>query len=231
MTNRFRNLLFLIFSIYSDTIFSTVFVPVPIKDQIIESSAIVMAHYLDKKSEKMDDGQIVTSLVFSLQKETGLSAKEWGFDEILVYVPGGQVGDFVTKVEGVPEFVSGEKVVLFLREQDGRFWLQNLGLGAYGVVKVGDELVLNNRVFPSNVDMGSIKLGKFEELVDRYKGQKLTQVLRDESKFFTGNSRSIASIKNKEENSTSKTQPHVLWLVFLLAVLGCGWMVYKKRSY
>ena len=48
-------------------------------------------------------------------------------------VPGGQIGRFRTIVVGAPEFQSGDEVVLFLRDYEGRLSIVGLSQGAYRV--------------------------------------------------------------------------------------------------
>ena len=67
-------------------------------------------------------------------------------DEVIVHYPGGKLNDKHMKVEGVPEFTPGEKVLLFIKSVNNRYWGMNLGFGSFRVINYGKEIILVNYI-------------------------------------------------------------------------------------
>ena len=128
--------LILLASIISLNVTGTTFVPVPIKDQIKESSAIVQGEIINFESEVEDNGKIITKVFIRADKWVDTKPQA---GHLTFYVPGGQIGDRIYQVEGSPKFSIGEKVVLFLKEHNNKLWIQNLALGKYMVRKYGKQ--------------------------------------------------------------------------------------------
>lgn len=213
---------------------ATSFQPVPIEKMIQPADAIMIGDFLNSKSVELEDGTIATEARFKIEKETGLDAEEFGLSEIKVYYPGGKIGRKHVAVEGVPEFVSGEKNVLFLNQlEDGRLWIQGLAMGTFKVVKIGQSTLLINSVFPSNPELSRIEMSKFLRKVSSTKSQGLKEIHSDKymhelqkdrtrtvSVEQTGNSRSIASKGGERENKNEPNLMNSFWLIILLGALG-----------
>lgn len=234
----FVRLLFLLLSL---PVGATVFQPQPVNQQIKESDGIIIGHYLKSRPIKLDDGTIATQMIFKMKKEYGLQSDLFGMDEVIVHYPGGKIGEEEVRVEGVPQFVSGEHVVLMIKSQQDRYWGMNLGFGTFKVVNYGKEPMIINTIFPNDRTVGQVRLEDFERSVKAIKGISLKVVLTPEYPSEMDNERAPASIpegKNRaiasktEEVENNEDQPHlsVFWLVAFLAVLGGFFRLMRQRE-
>ena len=139
----------------------------PIEQQIKESDGLLEGNFLKKKSVTLENGTPATQMIFKMNKEVGLQSDFYGMDEVIVHYPVG------TEVEGLPEFVSGERVVLFIRNIENRYWGLNLGFGTFKVINYGNEVMLVNSVFPQHPQVGQVSWDYFEKAVRRIKGSSL----------------------------------------------------------
>lgn len=216
--------------------YSTVFVPVPIKKQLRESTGVVQGEVINFESLEEDNGKIITKVFLRADKWIGLEA-DHGFLE--VYLPGGQIGDQILKVEGAPKFEIGEKVVLLLKNYKGKNWVQNLALGKYMVRKYGSTEIMINSVFPEHPEVGQMTLNSFYDLVYNVKSAKLNERFRDKyeiqaerSSFELKNerqARDIASIKTEEEKETDN-KASTLWVLFFFGLLGLMLRFVRKKQ-
>jgi hypothetical protein len=215
---------------------ATSFHPVPIEKLIERSDAIVVADYLGSKSIVLEDGMIATESRFRLDTEMGLAALEHGYRDILVYHPGGLANGVGQQVEGVPKFVIGEKNVLLLKSlEDGRLWIQGLAMGTFKMVRIGDDTLIINPIFPGDHRLSMIKFETFRLKVDFIKKQPLRAV--DSDKYVlemektrnfvprpasraTGKSRSVASLEASRENEREPNVMDSFWLITMLSTLG-----------
>lgn len=224
---------------------ATVFQIQPVDQQIKEADGIVIGHYLRSRSVKLDDGTIATQMIFKMNKEVGLQSELFGMDEIIVHYPGGKYGGLNVRVEGVPQFVSGENVVLMIRSHHDRYWGQNLGFGTFKVVNYGNDKMIINTLFPHDRKAGQLKLDEFERLVKVIKGSSLKVVMAPvyptesdspvadrapASVVEEGKNRAIASKTEQEENIPGGPGFSTLWLVFVLAVMGGIFRFMKQRE-
>ncbi len=221
---------------------ATLFERQPIEQQIRESDGIFVGHYLRKKSLRLEDGTIATQMIFKMSRETGLQAELFGLDEVIVHYPGGTVGDETVRVDGVPEFVSGENVVLMIKSNQHRFWGMNLGFGSFKVVNYGKERMIINTLFPHDRNVGQKKLEDFERLVKSIKGSSLRTVaapmnpmemqgqrLPASGPTVVGKNRSVASNTDQEENEDGQSV-NPLWLVLTLAAMGGFFRLIRQRT-
>lgn len=215
-------------------VLATIFQPVSIKRQLMESSGVLQGEVLDSQAEIDDDGKIVTRV--TLKPEKWMGEFEESFDEFSVFYPGGRVGDQARMIEGVPKFTPGEHVVLFISKHKEKNWVSNLGLGKYSVQRMGLEKIMVNQVFPTEPSMGQISLTKFYELAEEVKNQKFSFRFKDKYELenekemiksqVTQGGRTIASIE--EEEQSSSIDP--FWLVFLLGALGVMVGVVRNKA-
>ncbi|MBY0516172.1 MAG: hypothetical protein K2P81_04650 [Bacteriovoracaceae bacterium] len=223
--------------------YATTFQPLPVEKLIQPADAILLGDFLSSKSVELEDGTMATEAQFKIERESGLDAEEFGLTEVKVYYPGGRIGHRVTQVEGAPQFVSGEKNVIFLKQnEDGRLWVQGLAMGTFKVVRIGQTTLLINSVFPSNPELSRIEMSKFLRKVASLKAKPLKEVYSDKYSYElqksrtqmvhqqTGNSRSIASHGNEKENSHEPNVMNSFWLVTMLSALGAlsAWWGRKK---
>lgn len=214
------------------------------EQQLKAADGIILGHYLRSKSIKLEDGKIATQMIFKMDKELGMQSDFFGMDEVIVHYPGGKLGDVRVEIQGVPRFIPGEKVVIFTKSVQSRYWGLNLGMGTYKVVNYGEEKVMVNSLFPHHPQMGQVKLEDFEKSVRTIKGDYL-KVVRDVS-YVPDSTRSeqvrapatateakirtIASEKEEVDNYAANSTFQSFWLVALLAFLGSCFRFVQNRS-
>lgn len=224
---------------------ATVFEPQPLNQQIRESDGVILGHFLKSKSIELEDGKIATQMFFKVTREHGLQSDLFGMDEIIVHYPGGSIGDRNTRVDGVPEFVVGEKIVLFIRSLDNRYWGMNLGFGSFRVINYGKVTMLVNYIFPQHSRVGQVSLADFEKTLKIIKGSSFKtveniQYLTREGEEVGERSpasaaplerqnRSIASDLDQSENGQDHSNVNVMWLVGVLSILGGIFRMYRQR--
>lgn len=225
--------LFCLFLI-STSLQATVFQLQPIEQQIRESDGVFQGHYLRKKTVELENGRLATQMVFKMTKETGLNSDFFGMDEVIIHYPGGALKGRHTRVEGVPEFVQGEKVVLFIKNVDSRYWGMNLGFGSFKVINYGNEVLLVNSLFPENPKVGQVTMQAFEQAVKKIKGSKLKVVQtleyptnipqsntqRSPASVSEGQNRSVASKSSPSDNEGDQRELPMFWLIAALGVMG-----------
>jgi hypothetical protein len=217
-----------LFLLFIQSVSATSFRPQPIEQQIKESDGIFLGHYLKKKSVKLEDGSLATQMYFKMSKEVGLQSEFFGLDEIIVHYPGGKLGDQHIHVEGVPKFVQGEKVVLFIKNINQRYWGMNLGFGSFKMVNFGKETVLVNTIFPDLPKIGQVKWGDFELAVKSIKGLNLRtidsfereQIVPNRLPASEGQNRSLASVSEEAQNNHEAPILNIFWLVVILGIAG-----------
>ncbi len=217
---------------FSFTLGATTFRPQPIQQQVRESDGVFVGHYLRKKSVLLENGSLATQMIFKMTKEVGLQSEYFGMDEVIVHYPGGKLGDRHVVVEGVPKFVAGEKVVLFIKNVDNRYWGMNLGFGTFKVINYGRDVVMVNTLFPENPTVGQVNFKDFERIVREIKGSNLKVVQNQQYPTFEGQenvkrspaserqNRSIASQAPKSDNKDEAHTLNVFWLILILGFAG-----------
>lgn len=225
--------------------YATVFQMQPVEQQIKEADGIIIGHYLRSHSIKLDDGSIATQMIFKMNKEIGMQSEFFGMDEIIIHYPGGQVGDQVMQVSGVPSFVPGEKLVIMVKSYQDRFWGMNLGFGSFKVINYGNEKLIVNSIFPTDRRVSQMKMDDFEKAVRIIKGSRLKVVINQQPKGFTdkitqdrlpasqfqeGKNRAIASKTDQLDNGESSEGINPFWLLFFLAGLGAFFRFSRQRT-
>ena len=99
---------------------ATLYRPISVSEQINSSNAFVIGHVVSMESEIGQIGMVETKVEIKLDKWIGIGHER---DEkyFKFNIPGGQIGDQVTKIPDNISFELGEKVLLFLKEVDGKF--------------------------------------------------------------------------------------------------------------
>lgn len=100
---------------------------------VVNSNQIVVADVTEMRSLRKQ-GRIYTDTTLKVQE----TWKGDAADEVTVRLPGGRIGDTVTRVHGMPGFQTGERIVAFLKERyDGddskRFSVTGLRQGKFHV--------------------------------------------------------------------------------------------------
>ncbi len=146
------------------------------------------------------------------------------------------------EVQGLPEFIPGEQVVVFTRSVDNRYWGLNLGMGTYKVVRYGKDAMMVNSIFPADPKMGQLKLDEFEKVVRVIKGSSLKVVSvqqyptergqeeRKPASVSEGKNRTVAGGSEAGENNMAETGIHPLWLLAFLGFLGSCFRLARQRQ-
>lgn len=219
---------------------ATVFQVQGLDQQIREADGIVIGHFLHSKSIKLDDGSVATQMFFKMNEEYGMQSDFFGMDEVIVHYPGGKLDGMHVKVDGVPEFVPGENVVLMIKSLKDRYWGLNLGFGTFRVVNYGKDKLIVNSIFPDDVRTSLIPFEALKKSVRDIKGTRLKQVVHHEyqtnpeaygrmpASVEGAKNRSIAS-KNEEGENNSGTELSNFWLIAFLAFAG-GAFRFSRRA-
>ncbi len=222
--------------------FATTFQVQPVDKQLKQSDGVFIGHYLKKIYIELEDGKIATQMVFKMKKEIGLQSELLGMDEVLIHYPGGKWKDKVVVVDGLPEFIPGEQVVIFTKSVNNRYWGLNLGMGTYKVVRYGKDPMMVNTIFPHEPTMGQIKLDEFEKKVREIKGSSLKVVSvqqypienerenRKPSSVSEGKNRTVAGGSEAEENKAAENGFHPMWLLAFLGFLGASFRLARQRQ-
>jgi hypothetical protein len=229
-------LLILLSLIANNFVFATTFIPVPIKRQLAESSGVVEGEIINSEAIIDDSGKIITKVFLRADKWIGVKP-EAGHLEI--YYPGGQVGDRVQNVHGTPKFDNGEKVVILLKNNKEKNWIQNLALGKFMVQKYGTTEIIINSVFPKNPKVGQMTLESFYSLAsrikktsfkERFKDKYELQVEKENINFNRDKSgRAIASVKSFEEKEL-ENKVSTMWILILFGILGSVFTISRRKK-
>jgi len=225
-------------------IFAEVNGPIPFDQQIREADGIIVGHYLSSKSIQMENGSIATQMIFKMNLEYGVQSEFFGMEEVIVHFPGGTIDGKIFKVEATPNFVSGENVVLLIKNSYDRFWALNNGLGAFKLVNYGKNKVLINSIHSDNAEFGQVKLDDFEKSVREIKGTGLKMVysleqLEEESLKKRDRMPAsgtavepllIASSQKVEEEKIMTAGISTMWLLMTLAFMGGLFRFFKKKQ-
>lgn len=223
---------------------ATVFEVQTIEQQIKESDAVMVGHFLKSKSIKLDDGSIATQMIFKMDKEFGLQSDLYQMDEVIIHFPGGTIGDQTTKVDGTPSFISGESVALMIKTVSDRYWGLNLGMGSFKIINYGNEKLIINSIFPSDRKISQIKLEDFEKSIKKIKGTGLKEVVvsndfmeastrernRVPASVKEGKNRSLASKPDQQEDREEPRSLNTSWLVLLLAFMGVVFKLSRSKE-
>lgn len=213
---------------------ATSFVPVSIRDQIESSDGIVQGEVVAVSSERDPKRGIVSKVFIRADRWLGARVEQ---NHIELFYPGGTLGEEGVKVHGSPRFKPGEKVVVLSKRHNGKWWVQNLGMGKFALKKVGTGKVLVNQIFPNTPDVGQMPLDSFLLLAREIKDQKFKERFKDKyertaekraamvPKKKAKGSRSIASVGKKDGNGGQNP----FWLALLLGALGAVVRAVKGR--
>ena len=108
---------------------ATTFVPLTDAELVRHADLILTGVVQQLETAALDDGRIETRVTLAVGR--ALKGRVAG-GTIVLAEPGGQVGDRQVWTFGVPEFETGESVLVFVRRRrDGSFETDNLALGKY----------------------------------------------------------------------------------------------------
>ncbi len=131
----------------TSAVWGTTLVPMSDADLVRTSAAIVVGQVRRIESVERRSGAIVTEV--TLRVERRVKGRLRG-GKVVVTVPGGRVGERTALVFGAPEFVRGERALVFLkRGAEGRLRTNALALGKYAIEEAPDGRLLARRDEPS----------------------------------------------------------------------------------
>lgn len=221
---------------------STTFRVQGLEQQLSEAQGILVGHFLREQSVRLESGRIATQKIFQIEREHGLQSDFLGMKEVIVHYPGGEVDGERMVVQGVPEFIPGEKVVILTKSHQNRFWGLNLGMGTFKIINYGDKDIMVNSIFPNHPKLGQYPLSELDSLVRHLKKaelkvvsqqaypleKKAQEMLRAPASADEGKIRSIASVTDEGDN-TSAGSIGTFWLLALLAFLGvCYRLIHRN---
>lgn len=220
---------------FSAPLLGTTFTPISIKKQIKESSALVEGKIIEVESLLDESNQIITRVSIIGENWINLKADR-GF--INVYYPGGVVGNQGQVFEGSPKLRIGERVVLMLKNFQGKNWIQGMGLGKFSLKNVGRDEILVNQIFPGHPEAGQMSLKAFKNLAIKIKNKKFVSRFKDKYEInrhqvntSTQDLKKTRKIASVEEEKQEAEKFGSIWLVFLLALLGFVFNLIRKKQY
>lgn len=127
----------LIFS--AGSLCAATFVVPPDRDLIRRADAIVTATALSSYTQLTDEGGIETITTFRIEE----ALKGTPGDTINVAEPGGEYHGRITALAGVPRFVEGDRVLLFLKRTSREHWsVSEIALGKFTFTEAGGRKLL-----------------------------------------------------------------------------------------
>ncbi len=213
-----------------------------VDQQLRQADGVFIGHYLKKTFIELEDGSIATQMVFKMKKEVGLQSELLGMDEVFIHYPGGKWKDKIVQIEGLPDFIPGEQVVIFTRSIQNRYWGLNLGMGTYKIVRYGENPMMVNTIFPHDPQMGQLKLEDFEKTVRIIKGRSLKVVTvqqypiesdkeaRMPASEREAKNRTVAGGSDQGENRAAETGFQPMWLLVFLGFLGSCFRLARQRQ-
>jgi len=233
---------------------STTFVPVSLERQLKESSGVIIGEYLGETYKRMPSGQIITEATIKLDQTAGIDPNHLvNKNNIKVIYPGGLWQDMVYQVHGAPKFSKGRKVALLLKKDAHGFWVNNLALGKYNIVKRDGELSLVSEVFPNHPNFKKITMNDFTRMVSNVYGTELGGLTKNievitvhhEKEHIqqyhhgdhhhghnlkTKRKREIASIRNDESSQKDEPKSPLFGLALMFIFIGGIFGLIRKKS-
>lgn len=221
-----KSLLFIILFL-SAKVWATLFVPQPLSRQMSEASFVIQGQFLHQTSYMLGK-QIVTESVFDVSK--ALQGER--LEQIKVLTPGGQIGDLVQAIDGVPVFKKNEEVVLLLKSSPQGYWVHNLALGKYLVLEKDGKKILHSEIFPSDKNLSKIPYSQFEKEVERHFKKSFVPIEKIKvvppSEILKGSANSVVQ---KTINQPFRDDPKInfgfLALIFFFVLFVIGVYRYK----
>jgi hypothetical protein len=160
-----------------DRAHATTVVPVHEADLVVHAVAIVVGEVTAIEGVKAQDGQVFTHVTIAVDDVLHGDVPP---GDLTIRQVGGVVGDTVAWIEGSPEFVRGERVLVFLREsRDGTLRVAHLYQGKFTLLAdaaTGEEWAYRDtpegvRVLPSPSGAAAVHLrhlGDFKREIRRH---------------------------------------------------------------
>lgn len=225
------------------SVHASTFLPTKIIDRMKNTDGSVEGKYIGKSYKKLPSGDVVTELVFKVNKVAGLAPNDiLSRNAFKVMIPGGVWNNLTYSVSGVPTFKPGEEVVLMVRKSSFGYVLPDLTLSKFSVKRVAGVNKLESEVFSNLEGVGSISLKEFNDIARDVYGQELSSQESDKFVYVTPKKakksvkRSIASIGADDEEAALQEKKeqdfwHYLWLILGLGFVGAlgKWVSRRAR--
>lgn len=218
---------------------ATTFIPLPLEDQLDASDSVVLATNQGKAYKRLPNGDIVTEYSFKLELASGLPEhKVLSPNSFKVMTPGGLWLGRYYQVDGAAVFKEGEQSLLFLKQTPYGWIVNNLSMGKFSVSHSAEGTWFKNSVFPTHPKIGTVSMGKLNELLQKKFNSPLAAVDIDKyvhnsaveknEKAQSRGNRAPASI---EESQESESMPvGLIWMMLLFGVLGFVYRVRAKKT-
>src|SRR5690606_17111713 len=143
------------------------------------------------------------------------------------------VGEEVLFIDGAPRLVEGEKVFIFLKEYQDKFWVNNLSLGVYRLKKLGKHEIFVNSVFPYHHEIGQIPPEKLYQLISKETKEKFIEKRKD--KYELSREKMIVKKSNRARDISSeklmnKEKIPFYWLIGIFAAIGALWNLRRMKK-
>jgi hypothetical protein len=211
---------------------ATLFVPLPIDQQINESDGVVWGKFIGAQYKKLPSGEVTTVGSFKVIKQSGLKYKHFlNRNKLDVLYPGGKWQGIQYKVHGSPEFLPGEEVVLLLKKTPFGFVISNMSLGKYSITKEKKGVFFKSTVYGDHKQLGKIDLVAFNGFLNKKFGNSFDDLPSFRKSIASKNKdqgREIASIQESKSPFLLKGVS-IFWLVICLTILGfTSQKIYRK---
>lgn len=220
---------------------ATTFIPLPIEDQIDATDSVVWATNTGKAYKRLPNGDVVTEYSFQVNAASGLPEhKVVSPNTFKVLTPGGLWQGRYYQVHGVASFKEGEEALIFLKAGDHGWYVNNLAMGKFEVMKDVEGIWFRNSIFPTHPKLGLIPLEKMNNLlVEKFSSPLLPidadKYVHRESELENvrtpvGQSRKPASIDLGEDTMTSAANERSYGLMWMMIALGVLGFIYRSRA-
>lgn len=214
--------------------------PVSINNLIQNSDGIIIGEFKSNSYKKNKEGDIVTQSFFEIEQEVGLDrSKPINRKSFSVGHPGGYWQGLSFIDSNYPEFVEGEKSLLFLKKSGAGY---ELLYGSLGYFRYHESLNEDKRKsyitsyrFPEHPKLKKVDLFNLENMIYRkfssgLKGVTVSRYAQGVKKQKPNRGRAIASIKpGPAEGGEEDDNKNAYFLVFIFIILGL-FSVYRARK-
>ncbi len=207
-------------------------IPIPIRDQIRSTDVIVHGVYTKSNGTKSPiAGVIVKEHSLKLISIVGINhhkiVNKLNF-KFLTYE-----GHQTTQHKKyIPQFRTGEEVVLFLKSTGHGYTLNNNALGKYKIVNSKGKKYLVHEVFPENENLSNLSFAKVNTYIEEEFGNTLS--IAQNRFIYKGSTkkkeRLPASLANSasSKNTEDKQIPlHFIWPLMALGLIG---FYYRRKG-
>ena len=221
-----RITLAVLFIIFQNISFATVFSPMPFDKQVEEASSGVEAKLASTKVFKNSSGMIMTEYSFDVLESYNFAVDDFDNQQLKLTMPGGTYDGVTSMIDGAPQFVQNEKSFLLLKKIESKIYLSNFTLGKFKIQNMEGHTFYVSEVFPSDPNIGKISKEKMINLMKtKWKISLMTPrlfprsaVARDEDAQVDRDVHVIARGLAQERTVQSEGVPVFFWGAFVMFV-------------